>query len=149
MPKVGRLPTDEWHNMLRWMPIPCVDVIVQRDAEVLIGFRMIIPYKHLWALPGGRILKNESPQDAAKRNLREIGISAEIKELVNVSSVRFPAHPQRRHDLTLCYRAKWRRGIPKATSELARFKWISPRRIPRDMGTNYKRMIRTAFNLDR
>ena len=146
---MSRLPEEDWRNVLRWMPIPCIDVIVQRDAKVLIGFRDIIPYKNLWALPGGRILKNENPRDAVKRNLREIGVSAAIEGLVGVFSVRFPMHPQRRHDLTLCYRARWKSGIPKATSELTRFRWISARQIPADMGTNYKRMIRTAFNHSR
>jgi len=142
---MGRLPEEDWRNVLRWMPIPCVDVIVQKGGRVLIGFREIVPYKDVWALPGGRILKNERPQDAVKRNLKEIGISAEIEKLVGVFSVRFPAHPQRRHDLSLCYRARWKGGAPKVTSELVKFRWISPRQVPMNMGANYKRMIRTVF----
>jgi ADP-ribose pyrophosphatase YjhB (NUDIX family) len=82
------------------MPIPCVDVIVERDAEILLGFRAIVPYKNVWALPGGRILKDEHPEGAVTRNLKEICISADIRGLVGVFTVRFSRHPQRRHDIT-------------------------------------------------
>jgi 8-oxo-dGTP diphosphatase len=119
----------------------------RKNSQILIGFRAIAPYRNVWALPGGRILKDENPHESVRRNLKEISISAEIRELVGVFSVRFPNHPQRRHDLSLCYRTSWRSGVPNATSELTRFKWISPRQIPLNMGTNYKRMIRKAFPL--
>jgi ADP-ribose pyrophosphatase YjhB (NUDIX family) len=128
------------------MPIPCVDVIVERDAETLLGFRAIVPYKNVWALPGGRILKDEHPEDAVTRNLEEICICADIRGLVGVFPARFPRHPQRRHDITLCYKSEWRHGEPKPSAELTRFKWISPRRIPVGTGGNYKRMILGAFS---
>jgi ADP-ribose pyrophosphatase YjhB (NUDIX family) len=95
--------------------------------------------------PRGRILKDESPEFAVKRNLREFGITADIRDFVGVFSVRFPNHPQKRHDITLCYRSKWRRGEPKPGPELTRFRWISPREIPSTMGANYRKMILSAF----
>jgi ADP-ribose pyrophosphatase YjhB (NUDIX family) len=50
---MSRLPTRVWRLMMRSMPIPCVDAIVERDAKILIGFRAIEPYRNVWALPGG------------------------------------------------------------------------------------------------
>ena len=47
----------EWKMILRLMPIPCVDVIVEKDGKVPLGFRTIRPYRNVWALLGGRIRK--------------------------------------------------------------------------------------------
>ena len=144
MRETSRLSEKQWKTMVRWMPIPCVDVIIKKDAQILLGFRAIAPYKNVWALPGGRILKNENPEGAVRRNLNEIGISAHIKRFVGVFPVRFPSHPQRRHDIALCYESEWRSGEPKPTRELTRYKWISPIQVPPHVGTNYRKMILEA-----
>lgn len=103
----GFLPERERKAILRLMPIPCVDVVVEKDAKVLLGFRKIRPYRRVWALPGGRIRKHEYPQDTVERNLHEIGISAEPERFVGVFPVKFPRDPQKRYDITLCYCYRW------------------------------------------
>lgn len=142
----GLLPKSEWKEILRSMPIPCVDVVVDKDGKALLGFRRIRPYKNVWALPGGRIRKREYPQDAAERNLREIGISTEPDGFIGVFPVKFPRDPEKRYDITLCCRYRWRSGEPMDTTELARLRWFSPRGLPERTGTNYRRMIRAAFS---
>jgi len=142
----GLLPESEWKAIVRSMPVPCVDAIVEKDAKVLLGLRTIRPYKNLWALPGGRIRKHEHPDDTAERSLREIGISAKPLGFVGVFPVRFPRDPEKRYDITLCYRHRWMRGEPTSTSELVRPEWFSPTRLPRRTGTNYRRMIQAAFS---
>jgi colanic acid biosynthesis protein WcaH len=98
----GFLPEEVWKTIARSTLIPCVDVIVEKDAKVLLGFRKIRPYRRVWALPGGRIRKHEHPQDTARRVLKEIGIVADPKEFVGVFPIRFPRHSHRRYDITLC-----------------------------------------------
>jgi len=50
---------------------------VFRDGKVLIARRVKPPT--LWSLPGGRVEKNENPNDAAERELyEETGVVAEI-----------------------------------------------------------------------
>jgi ADP-ribose pyrophosphatase YjhB (NUDIX family) len=51
IPTEGLLPKSEWKAIVRSMPIPCVDVIVEKDGKVLSGLRTIRPYKNVWALP--------------------------------------------------------------------------------------------------
>jgi colanic acid biosynthesis protein WcaH len=142
----GFLQEKEWKMILRSMPIPCVDVIVEKDGKVLLGFRTIRPYRNVWALPGGRIRKHEYPQDTVERNLHEIGISAELERFIGVFPVKFPRDPDKRYDITLCYRYGWRSGEPTITSELRRFDWFPPGRLPEPTGTNYERMIQVAFS---
>ena len=73
------IPDWLWKRILASMPIPCVDIIVQstfnRPNRVLLGYRKIYPYNDCWALPGGRIVKDESLRDTANRQMREIGLT--------------------------------------------------------------------------
>jgi len=142
----GFLADKDWKMILRSMPIPCVDIVVEKDTKVLLGFRRIRPYRNVWALPGGRIRKHEYPNDAVERNLDEIGISAEIERFIGVFPVKFPRDPDKRYDITLCYRCRWRSGEPTITPELIRLNWFPHERLPNLTGTNYERMIKAAFS---
>jgi len=52
------------------MPIPCLDIIVQNArSEILLGWRLILPYRNVWALPGGRVYVGENLTAAARRIL--------------------------------------------------------------------------------
>lgn len=86
-----RIPESLWKTILASVPIPCVDVIihskVKRETRVLLGYRKIYPYNDCWALPGGRIIKNESLRDTANRQLKEINLRPTGNyRLVGVSS---------------------------------------------------------------
>ena len=106
----------------------------------------IPPYSGVWALPGGRIRKHEHLQATAIRVLKEIRIVAEPKQFVGAFPVRFRRHPQKRYDITLCYRYTWKLDEPTATQELVRFGWFSPWNLPRPLGGNYRRVIKAAFS---
>jgi hypothetical protein len=43
IPPEGFLREKDWKMILRSMPIPCVDIIVEKNAKVLLGFRTIRP----------------------------------------------------------------------------------------------------------
>jgi ADP-ribose pyrophosphatase YjhB (NUDIX family) len=149
LPRVAWLSERRWKQVVQSMPIPCVDVIVQKRSKVLMGFRVISPYRNVWALPGGRILKHEYPEEAVRRVLYETGVSARIRNLVGVFPVMFPRHSLKRYDITLCYRTEWITGEPKPSSELRRFKWVSPRKLPANTGANYRKMIARHIQLVR
>jgi len=130
MRRLGRLSEEHWRLVVLSMPIPCVDVIVEKRSKVLMGFRAIDPYRNVWALPGGRILKQEYPEDTVRRILAGIAVKTKIKSPVGVFPVRFPRHALKRYDITLCYRSEWLAGEPKPDSELVRLSWVSPRKLP-------------------
>jgi ADP-ribose pyrophosphatase YjhB (NUDIX family) len=145
MDEPERLPERYWRFVVLTMPIACVDVIVERRSKVLMGFRAIEPYRNVWALPGGRVLKHEHPEDTARRLLEDVRVKAEIRGLVGVFPKRFPRHPQKRYDIPLCYKTEWVAGEPKPNAELIRFRWFNPRKLPDSTGGNYRKMIRHAF----
>ena len=55
------LPEREWKRIVRAIPIACVDVVLQKKRNVLLGFRAIPPYRGVWAMAGGRMRKHEYP----------------------------------------------------------------------------------------
>ncbi|MGD0690051.1 MAG: NUDIX domain-containing protein [Candidatus Bathyarchaeia archaeon] len=131
------MPDGLWNQVKRYIPIPCVDVIVEDSkGRVLLGWRQIPPYRNVWALPGGRIGKGERLQTAARRILAEYGLSARDLFLVGVFPIRFPL----RSDLPVCIAAKHLKGQARADgSEFSNFRWT--RQLPRALGANYRRMI--------
>lgn len=52
-------------------PTPVAILVVRTNNGVLLVRRNIPPQKDLWAFPGGFINNNESPQEAAIRELKE------------------------------------------------------------------------------
>jgi len=62
------------------MPLFAIDLVVvnERD-ELLLGKRLNRPAKNFWFVPGGRVYKNESLEQAFKRlTLDELGIEVEL-----------------------------------------------------------------------
>lgn len=131
------MPERLWKQVQARIPIPCVDVILENSkAEVLLGWRKIPPYRNVWALPGGRVLKGEGLRASAKRILAQYRLSAGELFLVGVFPVKFPT----RADFTCCLASKQPRGVAEPDgSEFSSFIWA--RKIPSKIGANYRRMI--------
>lgn len=121
------------------MPIPCVDVIIYRGEEFLMGWRSIPPYKNVWALIGGRILRGESLKAAAVRHSLKSGLKVFGVQLLGLYPVMFRS----RHDLTIGLAAELRSGDPKQTHEMTRYRWWKKDQIGRisPIGGNYKKIL--------
>ena len=144
------IPEKLWRSILASMPIPCVDVIVHanvlRETCVLLGYRKIYPYNDVWALPGGRIVKNESLRATANHQMLEIGIRPEGSyELVGV----YPVNFKRRSDISICLSTRLRSPRePRPTKEMAKYMWAPIDDLPRNLGSNYRTML-NDFRLGR
>jgi hypothetical protein len=126
-----------WNQVKEHMSIPCVDLILEnRSGEVLVGWRKIEPYRDVWALPGGRLLRGEGLQAAAERILSEYCLSAREFYLVGVFPISFPS----RADIPICLASESASGEATADgTEFSSFRWT--RQLPRGLGRNYERMI--------
>jgi colanic acid biosynthesis protein WcaH len=61
-----------YDQILRVMPIPCVDLLITDPSDrVLLVKRKNDPMKDQWWFPGGRVLFNETREQAARRKLYE------------------------------------------------------------------------------
>jgi colanic acid biosynthesis protein WcaH len=76
------IPADEYSRIITQIPILCVDVLVRNPrGEYLLVRRLNEPKKGAWWPVGGRVLQDETLEDAAKRKVREeIGIDVERAE---------------------------------------------------------------------
>jgi len=79
---------------LEKIPICCVDVVVKSKKGVLIILRNDEPGKGAWAIPGGRVCKNEKLEDAAKRKaLEETGLKIKVVKQLRVEETMFEQGP--------------------------------------------------------
>ncbi len=66
-------------------PLPSVAVLGTKDGKLLLIKRGIEPHRGTWALPSGFIEEEETPEEAALRELREeTGLTGRIKGLIGV-----------------------------------------------------------------
>lgn len=74
------LPSDTFKTILASTPLVAIDLIAQdRDQQVLLGKRLNRPAKDYWFTPGGRILKNETLEQAFIRlTQNELNISIDF-----------------------------------------------------------------------
>lgn len=128
-----------WNEIVRKMPIPCVDTIVSKNGTFLMGWRIIKPYRNVWALLGGRIFRGESFIQTATRQCKLSGIIVHKPYFIGVYPVIFPS----RHDVTVCMAAEWKSGNLKSTGELSRYRWFKINQINeiKHLGSNYRKML--------
>ncbi len=67
----GFISQDKYKEILEHVPIPCVDIVLKHRNEFLMIKRTNPPMQGQWWLPGGRIFKGETMEQAAYRKLKE------------------------------------------------------------------------------
>lgn len=78
------IPIEHYKKIVEVLPILCVDIIIKnQNGEYLLIKRANEPLKGQWWVIGGRVLKGENLEQAAKRKVKEeVGL-----EIDNVKSV--------------------------------------------------------------
>ena len=132
------IPTRLWNKVTERVPIPCVDIIFQRpDGRILYGWRLIPPYRNVWALLGGRIIRREGLIECTSRIAKEYGLTFERLYLNGVFPVNFPS----RSDIVVSLAAHNLSGQPRVDGfEFSKFNWS--KNPPKRVGQNYLRMVR-------
>lgn len=76
------------------VPIVCVDFVLKKDDSFLLAKRTNKPAQGQWFLHGGRIMKNETVEDAVLRKTKEeVDIEATIVKMLGVDETFFPDGP--------------------------------------------------------
>ena len=79
------IPEDEFATVLDRVPQVCVEVVLERDGQVLLAHRTNEPVKDEWFWPGGRLYKGEALPEAGRRVAREeLGVDVRIEDRVGV-----------------------------------------------------------------
>jgi len=94
------IPSHLYDQVVKLMPIPSVEALIVKQSAFLFLRRRNEPAKGQWWLPGGRIRKGETLQNALFREVEEeTGSSVSIVRQINAYSRIFPE----RHDITIVY----------------------------------------------
>lgn len=76
------------------LPIACLDLVIINQGKILLVKRNREPAKDQYWLPGGRIFRNETFAEAAKRlALGETGINIEFIKMLGTDNLKFPEDP--------------------------------------------------------
>jgi colanic acid biosynthesis protein WcaH len=104
------------------MPIPCVDLLIVYNDQLLLMLRNNEPAKNIWFTPGGRIRNNESLPDVVSKVLKkETGLKAkEIRQVGTMSHV-WP----KIHTVTTYYSVKVDSDELIVNDEHRDVKWVS------------------------
>lgn len=78
-----KIPLKLYKKIVDILPILCVDIVVKHKGKNLLVKRRREPAKGKWWVPGGRVLKGETIERAAKRKMKEeAGINIKIIKLL-------------------------------------------------------------------
>jgi colanic acid biosynthesis protein WcaH len=89
------IPADEYKKIIETMPILCVDLIVQNSkGEYLLVKRTNEPLKGQWWVIGGRVPKEETMEQAARRKIKqETGLDIGLLKPIGYYEDKFEANP--------------------------------------------------------
>jgi 8-oxo-dGTP diphosphatase len=119
-----------------------VDGIVLYEDKVVLIRRGHEPFKGMLAIPGGFVEKDETVEQAVRREIREeTSLETEIEHLVGVYSD--PHRDPRGPIVSVCYVLKATAGKAKASSDAASVELVSPEDIPH-LAFDHDRMIDDA-----
>ena len=104
-------------------PIPTVDIIIEKDEEIVLIKRGNEPFKGKLAIPGGFVNKGELIEDRAiKEAKEETSLDVELKEILGVYSI--PDRDPRGHLMTTVFIAKPISGRVKGGDDAADASWF-------------------------
>src|SRR3712207_4364219 len=106
-------------------PTPTVDVILERDSNVLMVRRKNDPFKDCLSLPGGFVNEGETVEDAMKREAME-ETSLEVHPLDILGVYSDPRRDPRKHIVTVVFIGIIAGGQARANDDAASIEWIQP-----------------------
>jgi ADP-ribose pyrophosphatase YjhB (NUDIX family) len=97
------IPQKLYDEIVASMPITGVEAMIIKNDSILLLKRCNPPAKGEWWLPGGRLRKGESFEDALRREVKEeTGLAIKPVEFIGVFNRVFPE----RHDVALVFLCK-------------------------------------------
>ena len=102
------------------MPIPCIDVVLKSGKKVFLFKRAYEPAKNKWWFVGGRILRDETFEQAIKRKVKEeVGVDVNVVKMIGTyeeffTTSRFDVNKKNKrksgtHTLSICFVAEPKR----------------------------------------
>ena len=110
-------------------PYPVIDVIINRNDEIILIKRRKEPNKGKFSIPGGFVEWGETVEDAAIREAQEeTGLKVKLAEILGVYSD--PDRDVRGHVMTVAFVANPIGGILKGGDDAEDAKWFNLSDVP-------------------
>jgi len=118
----------KYNEILKIMPITCVDVCIVKDNKIFLAKRNNEPCKGQFYIPGGRVIKNEELKDTAHRKaLEETGLDCYILKMINVETTIYTTGINQipTHNINICFKATIKTGNIVLNSENSEYIWVT------------------------
>jgi colanic acid biosynthesis protein WcaH len=120
----GYIPQVTYNAIVKCMPIVSVEALIVIDGALLFLRRNNEPAKGEWWFPGGRMRKDESLEEALRREIKEeTGLEITAYRFINVYSRVFPE----RHDITITYLCRCKKGNIRLNDEHSEYGFFKKR----------------------
>jgi colanic acid biosynthesis protein WcaH len=128
-----------YRKIKKKMPIPTVDAIIVHEGKFLLLKRNNPPVKGEWWLPGGRIKKGETFEEAVKREVREeTGLECRVIRQLGVINHTFPEV----HVVSVFYLVESDSPEVKLNKEHSEYRWVS--KLPENAHQYVRTMVEKA-----
>lgn len=122
------IPSPLYQEILKSIPIACVDVAIMSNGSILLVKRNDAPATGQWWLPGGRVLKGEMMRDTARRKAyEEVGLDCHIGPIVHTAETIFEDGPNGIpvHSINSCFLAYSADNKVRLDSHHSGYRWVS------------------------
>jgi len=125
-----------------------VGILIIRDGKILLGHRCEGWANDTWTMPGGKLDKNESPEEGAKREVKEeIGLEINDLELTSVNEDMIKDKMFK----TFIFKPNVIEGKMQAKElkEIDKWKWFELNKLPRPMYPPSQKAIRQYLKVNK
>ena len=108
-------------------PKVAAGALVQRDGQVVLVRRAVVPRRGYWALPAGYMEYDERPEEAAVREVcEETGLRVAITGVLDV----YPMEGPNGRGIIVVYWANWLEGELTPADDVSDARWFGPEALP-------------------
>lgn len=122
-------------------------IVVFSDGRILLIKRRTPVFKGYWALPGGKMVKGESPEEALVREIREeTGLRVEIVQKIGEYDERGIQDGIEYDYHATCFHVSPIEGeVKPQKEEVKMIKLFHPKSLPKKLGFRHSDMLRDFF----
>jgi colanic acid biosynthesis protein WcaH len=146
--EIKLIPQALYNEILRNLPIVCVDIFIYFEGKYLLVRRKNEPCKgNLW-FAGGRLHKHEKLEDAAVRIAKnEVGLDCEVRRFMGVHETDFPTGPNNIpvHTINLTYFLVAKNDKVKLDHDHSEYMWVSQSNTPQELDAKLKEFVELVF----
>jgi ADP-ribose pyrophosphatase YjhB (NUDIX family) len=136
-----RLTDQEYDFVYSRVPRTCVDLVIKNSEGVLLSLRQIEPYKGLWHFPGGRVMFNETIEEATQRiSLAELGVEVTIDSMAGYIDIFEGTKESPRHSISIALFVTPKSKDIKGSWQAEKFKVF--KKLPENMHPDHGKFLR-------